>query len=159
MLPSIPEWAPIVTINHDAARRVATVFEKWIFLIETYLRVRRENSLRRLNLYGTFAAFSLLEYGGLKPILLPFLGGRSDAACRVVILPFAIPYDAYDGVDDGLCSDVARRVAPQTRIAFNNCCVAINTAASRLGHRGGAFVASRPPFAPPPIASCGFLSV
>ena len=27
---------------------------------------------------------SLLEYGGLKPIL-PFLGGRSDAACRVVI--------------------------------------------------------------------------
>ena len=59
----------------------------------------------------------------------------------------------------GLCSDVARRVAPQTRIAFNNCCVAINTAASRLGHRGGAFVASRPPFEPPPIASCGFLSV
>ena len=29
---------------------------------------------------------SLLEYGGLKPIL-PFLGGRSDAACRVVIWP------------------------------------------------------------------------
>ena len=27
---------------------------------------------------------SLLEYGGLKPIL-PVLGGRSDAACRVVI--------------------------------------------------------------------------
>jgi len=26
----------------------------------------------------------LLECGGLKPIL-PFLGGRSDAACRVVI--------------------------------------------------------------------------
>ena len=25
----------------------------------------------------------LLEYGGLKPIL-PFFGGRSDAACRVV---------------------------------------------------------------------------
>ncbi len=31
-----------------------------------------------------FAAISLLEYGGLQPIL-PFLGGRSDVACRVVI--------------------------------------------------------------------------
>jgi len=29
---------------------------------------------------------SLLEYGGLEPIL-PFLGGRSDAACRVVAPP------------------------------------------------------------------------
>ena len=34
--------------------------------------------------HGPFAAIPLLEYGGLKPIL-PFLGGRSDAACRVVI--------------------------------------------------------------------------
>ena len=33
---------------------------------------------------GPFAAVSLLEYDGLQPIL-PFLGGRSDAACRVVI--------------------------------------------------------------------------
>ena len=49
MLPSIPEWAPIVTINHDAARRVATVFEKWIFLIETYLRVRRENPPQKID--------------------------------------------------------------------------------------------------------------
>ena len=32
----------------------------------------------------------LLECGGLKPIL-PFLGGRSDAACRVVIPLYAIP--------------------------------------------------------------------
>ena len=39
---------------------------------------------KRLNPYGSFAAVSLLEYGGLKPIL-PFLEGRSDAACRVVI--------------------------------------------------------------------------
>ena len=30
------------------------------------------------------AAGFVLEYGGLKPIL-PFLRGRSDAACRVVI--------------------------------------------------------------------------
>ena len=33
---------------------------------------------------GPFAAVSLLEYDGLQPIL-PFLGGCSDAACRVVI--------------------------------------------------------------------------
>ena len=41
---------------------------------------------------GPFAAVSLLEYGGLQPIL-PFLGGRSDAACRVVIHLYAIPID------------------------------------------------------------------
>ena len=44
------------------------------------------------------AAVSFLEYGGLKPIL-PFLGGRSDAACRVVIqMPPAsrpFPYRHY----------------------------------------------------------------
>ncbi len=39
---------------------------------------------KSLTPYGPFAAGSLLEYGGLNPIL-PFLGGRSDAACRVVI--------------------------------------------------------------------------
>ena len=33
---------------------------------------------------------SLLEYGGLKPIL-PFFEGRSDAACRVVIWPSRLP--------------------------------------------------------------------
>ena len=75
---------------HDAARRVATFFEKWNFLIETYLRARGENPPKRLNLYGTFAAVSPLEYGGLKPIL-PFLEGRSAAACRVVILLAAVP--------------------------------------------------------------------
>ena len=37
---------------------------------------------KSLTPYGPFAAVSLLECGGLKPIL-PFLGGRSDAACRV----------------------------------------------------------------------------
>ena len=69
-------------LNRDAARHVATVFEKWNFLIENDLRARRENPPKRLNLYRPFAAVSLLEYGGLKPIL-QFLGGRSDAACRV----------------------------------------------------------------------------
>gem|GEM_PF-6699170 len=33
---------------------------------------------------AAFCRGPLLEYGGLEPIL-PFLGGRSDAACRVVI--------------------------------------------------------------------------
>ena len=59
-------------------------------MIETYLRARGENPPKRLNLYGTFAAASLLEYGGLKPIL-PVLRGRSDAACRVVIRPSRLP--------------------------------------------------------------------
>ena len=49
---------------------------------------------------------SLLEYGGLRPIP-PFLGGRSDAACRVVIrssrLPPMEPHVFYH--------DAARRVA------------------------------------------------
>ena len=71
--------------NHDAARRVATIFEKWNCLIETYLPVRR-GSYKRLNLSGPFAAVSLLEYGGLNPIL-PILRGRSDAARRVVTWP------------------------------------------------------------------------
>ena len=69
-------------------RRVATFFEKWNFLIETYLPVRRapinDCPLR------AFRRGSLLEYGGLNPIL-PFLGGRSDAARRVVILLAAVP--------------------------------------------------------------------
>ena len=70
---------------NDAARRVATFFERWNFLIETYLRARRENSPpQKKNLYRPFAAVFLLEYDGLNPIL-PFLGGRSDAARRVVI--------------------------------------------------------------------------
>ena len=38
------------------------------------------------NPYRPFATIPLLEYGGLNPIL-PFLEGRSDAACRVVIRP------------------------------------------------------------------------
>ena len=66
---------------NDAARRVATFFKKWNFLIERGLpdvKPKKDCPLRG------FAAVSLLEYGGLKPIL-PFLGGRSDAARRVVI--------------------------------------------------------------------------
>ena len=74
---------------HDAARRVATVFEKWNFLIETYLPPSRENPPKRLNLCGPFAVASLLECGGLKPIL-SFLEGRSGAACRVVIRLHAV---------------------------------------------------------------------
>ena len=57
-------------------------------------------SPERLIPYGPFAADSLLEYDGLKPIL-PFLGGRSGTACRVVILPFAGPVDAHVVTNDG----------------------------------------------------------
>ena len=49
---------------------------------------------KRLNPYGSFAAVSLSEYGGLNPIL-PFLEGRSDAACRVVIPLYAVSIDAH----------------------------------------------------------------
>ena len=54
-------------------------------VIEISLPVRR-TSYKRLTPYGLFAAVPLLENGGFKQIL-PFLGGRSDAACRVVIWP------------------------------------------------------------------------
>ena len=53
----------IYCLYHDAARRVATVFEKWDCAIKNSLRTRR------LNPYGPFAAVPLLEYGGLNPIL------------------------------------------------------------------------------------------
>ena len=91
--------------NHDAARHVATIFERWNCLIETYLPVRRGSYKRLMNLSVPFAAVSLLEYGGLNPIL-PILGGRSDAARRVVILLHGShlwgPY--------GFSNDAARRV-------------------------------------------------
>ena len=35
-------WGPY-GFSNDAARRVATFIDKWIFLIETFLPVRREN--------------------------------------------------------------------------------------------------------------------
>ena len=75
--------------NHDAARRIATIFEKWNCLIEISLPARRENP-PQLNPCRAFRRGSLLEYGGLKPIL-PFLEGRSDAARRVVIPPSRLP--------------------------------------------------------------------
>ena len=93
-------------LYHDAARRVATIFEKWDFLIENDLRARRENPPKRLNIYRPFAAVSPLEYGGLKPIL-PFLGEGSDAACRVVFWPSRLaPMETYS-----FNHDAARRVA------------------------------------------------
>ena len=62
-------------------RRITTVFEKINPLIKNSLHVGRSsiNDCPR-----AFRRGSLLEYGGLKPIL-PFLEGRSDAARRVVI--------------------------------------------------------------------------
>ena len=89
MPPRLPPIETYVFYN-DAARRVATIFEKWNFLIETYLRARRENLPRKIAPYGSFAAVSLLECGGLKPIL-PFLGGRSGAPRRyLAFMPFPL---------------------------------------------------------------------
>ena len=53
--------------------------------IKIPLPSRRECTPIKIAPVRAFAAVSLLEYGGLNPIL-PFLGGRSDAACRVAIL-------------------------------------------------------------------------
>ena len=64
-----PPMGTLRFLHNDAARRAATVFEKWNCLIETYLHVRE--SPQKMNPCGPFAAVSLLEYGGLKPIL-PF---------------------------------------------------------------------------------------
>ena len=56
-----------------------------------------------------------LKYGGLKPIL-PFLGGRSDAACRVVIRSSRLqpmgPYGLYNNAAPN--RDAARHVATKT---------------------------------------------
>ena len=144
-------WGPY-NLYHDAACRVATVFEKFNPLIENSLRVRRENPPPIEPLPG-LSLRSLLEYGGLKPIL-PFLGGRSDAACRVVIwtsslpsmgilrflqrrvviLPFAIPVDPPMGANDGRCG------IPRNDLPANADC------------RGGVFATRRFPRPPPRLA-------
>ena len=86
--PSTPPTygAPMVftTMRHVASLRSSNNCK---CLIETFFIARVKSPLhKRLNPCGLFSAAPLLEYGGLKPIL-PFLGGRSDAACRVVIWP------------------------------------------------------------------------
>ena len=117
----LPPMGGPYNLYHDAACRVATFFENLNCLIEISLPVRRENPPPIEPLPG-LSPRSLLEYGGLNPIL-PFLGGRSDAARRVVIwtsslpsmgilrflqrriviLPFAIPVDPPMGANDGRC--------------------------------------------------------
>ena len=64
--------------------RVATFFEKFNPLIKTSLPVRRV-PYKRLNLSGPFAAVSFWNTA-VSNLFSHFLGGRSDAACRVVIL-------------------------------------------------------------------------
>gem|GEM_PF-5962825 len=83
----------------DAARRVATVFGKWGCLIETDLRARREKPPKKIEPIRGLAEAPLGEYGGLNPIL-PFLGGRSDAACRVVVCLHAFPIDNRINLQD-----------------------------------------------------------
>ena len=81
-------WEPMVfiTTRHAASLRSSRY---GVSLIETNLRARRGNPPKKIAPYGTFAAVSLLDYGGLKPIL-PFPRGRSDAACRVVVCLHAL---------------------------------------------------------------------
>ena len=90
-------FSVVPTLN-EAARRVATVFEKWNCVIESCLPAERERP-QKIEPYGPFAAVSLLEYGGLKPIL-PFPKGRSDAACRVVIRLHAFSIDHRISLQD-----------------------------------------------------------
>ena len=83
--PAFPH-EPVVftTTRHAASLRSSNNCK---CLIETFFIARGESPLHKgLNPYGPFSAFPLLEYRGLKPIL-PFLEGRSDATCRVVIRP------------------------------------------------------------------------
>ena len=61
---------------------------------------------------GPFAAVSLLEYDGLQPIL-PFLGGRSDAACRVVIKTVGLMVGGAWAVGGGIFA--LRRPRPCSR--------------------------------------------
>ena len=104
-----PRPSPIIRANHtripygfhnDAARHVATVFETCNFLIETDLCARRENLPRKIEPLRAFRCGSPFGIWRFKSIL-PFLEGRSDAACRVVILPFAVPVDSHAVANDG----------------------------------------------------------
>ena len=97
-----PHANPLRFLHNDAARRVATVFETCNFLIETDLCARRENLPRKIEPLRAFRRGSPFGIRRFKSIL-PFLGGRSDAARRVVILPFAVPVDAHVGANDGRC--------------------------------------------------------
>ena len=99
---------PLPPIN-AAARRVATVFENFNCVIKISLPVKRL-PYKLLPPSGSLAAVSLLEYGDLNHIL-PFSEGRSDAACRVVIPPFAVPIDARLVANGGRCR-MRRRTLP-----------------------------------------------
>ena len=74
---------PVFTTTRHAASLRSSNNCKCV--IEIFFIARGESPLhKRLNLHGPFGRVPLLEYGGLQPIL-PFLEGRSDAACRIVI--------------------------------------------------------------------------
>ena len=68
--------------------------------------IKKGKSPKKIDPLRPFRRGSLLEYGGLKPIL-PFLGEGSDAACRVVFWPSRLaPMETYS-----FNHDAARRVA------------------------------------------------
>ena len=56
--------------NHDAARRIATIFEKWNCLIETYLPVRRENppQLNPCRAFRRGSPFGIRRFKSYSPI-------------------------------------------------------------------------------------------
>ena len=102
-------WSPY-GFSNDAARCVAMVFEIWNFLIENDLRARRENLSRKIAPLRSFCRGSPFGIRRFKSIL-PFLGGRSDAARRVVTPPSAVPVDPRMGVNNGRCS-IPRNALP-----------------------------------------------
>ena len=93
-------WSPY-GFSNDAARRVATVFEKWDFLIETYLCARRENLPRKIDPLRSFRRgfpFGIRRSKTYSPNF-----SKDVAARRVVIRLGAVPVDLRMGVNDGQC--------------------------------------------------------
>ena len=73
----------------------------------------------------------LLKYGDLNHIL-PFSEGRSDAACRVVIPPFAVPIDARLVANGGRCRMRRRTLPAMPPVGAGSSPAAPSRAASRL---------------------------
>ena len=78
------------------------------FLIKKGLPTREVSMKDSLRAFCRGLPFGIRR---LKPIL-PFLGGRSDAACRVVIPLYAFPVNARMGVHAGLCGYPATSSPP-----------------------------------------------
>ena len=82
---------------------------------------------------------SLLEFGGLKPIR-PFLRGRSDAACRVVIKNVGFLGGGAGGMWRGWAGESSRCEDPAPTVGVCGDAIACRIAIQM------------PPFPPPPCA-------